>query len=130
MKQLTLLLVLLSLVSVSCQKEDEAIVLPLPGDVLQLVAPMGSNYDDQVYVSLSKGKIHVMPYRNYDLAFEASAQGFHIYLNGAKYMFASRTTTSDFFWQTPPMPIGVLMQNNVMLTVRPLETGGCSPLRM
>lgn len=97
MKQLTLLLVLLSLVSVSCQKEDEAIVLPLPGDVLQLVAPMGSNYDDQVYVSLSKGKIHVMPYRNYDLAFEASAQGFHIYLNGAKYMFASRTTTSDFF---------------------------------
>lgn len=97
MKQQTLLLLIISFFALSCQKEDEAVVLPLPGEVLQLVAEMGNNYDDQVYVSLKKGQVHVVPYRNFDLAFEASPLGFHIYLNGAKYMFATRTGSNDFF---------------------------------
>ncbi len=92
-----ILLLSLSMLWISCQKEDEAIVLPLPGNVENLVAPMGVNYDDQVYVSLAKGKVFTIPYRNYDLAFEASAQGFHIYLNGAKFMFAANSGTSDYF---------------------------------
>ncbi len=97
MKLQSLTLMLIAVLFFSCQKEEEAIVLPPPGDVEQLIAVMGNNYDDQVYVSLSKGKVHVVPYRNYDLAFEAAPQGFHIYLNGAKYMFACPAGTSDFF---------------------------------
>jgi len=81
----------------SCQKEDDRVVLPLPGTVNQMVAPMGANYDDQVYVSLNKGVIHIAPYRAYDLMFESSAQGLHVYLNSGKLMFGARTTTSDFF---------------------------------
>jgi len=76
MNKLTLLMLLLSFFSVSCQKEDEAIVLPLPGDVSQLIAPMGNDYTDQVYVSLSKGKVHIVPYRNFDLAFEPQLKVF------------------------------------------------------
>lgn len=78
-----------------CQKEDEAIVLPAPGPVQQVMAELGSNYDDQVYVSLSKGTMHTVSYRTFDLAFEASPQGRHIYLNGAKYMFLSHTGNAD-----------------------------------
>jgi HmuY protein len=91
------LFIIVAWVFASCQKEDEAVVLPLPGPVQQLVAPMGSNYDDQVYVSLSLGKITVAPYRAYDLMFESSEQGMHVYLNSGKLMFASRTNNGDFF---------------------------------
>ena len=72
---------MVALIFSSCQKEDEAVILPLPGPVQQLIAPMGSNYDDQVYVSLSLGKITVAPYRAYDLLFESSDQGSHVYFN-------------------------------------------------
>lgn len=91
------LFIIVALIFSSCQKEDEAIVLPPPGPVQQLVAPMGSNYDDQVYVSLSLGKVTVAPYRAYDLMFESSALGMHVYLNSGKLMFASRTNNGDFF---------------------------------
>lgn len=97
MRKAAIVLVLCSVFSFSCQKEDEAIVLPPPGNVEQLVAPMGSNYDDQVYVSLKKSKIQVVPYRNFDLSFEASELGYHVYLNGAKFMFAAGSGSCDFF---------------------------------
>lgn len=90
------LFIVVALIVSSCQKEDEAVVLPPPGSVQQLVAPMGSNYDDQVYVSLSLGTVTVAPYRAYDLMFESSAQGMHVYLNSGKLMFASRTNNGDF----------------------------------
>lgn len=81
----------------SCQKEDVAVVLPPPGPVQQLIAPMGMNYDNQVYVSLSQGKITIAPYRAYDLMFEASPLGMHIYLNSGKLMFASMASNPDFY---------------------------------
>lgn len=79
----------------SCQKEDEAIDLPSPGDSKSLVAAMGVNYDNQVYVSLSKNLVYAANYKNFDLAFEASLTGRHIYLNGAKYMFLAHSGTTN-----------------------------------
>ena len=96
MRNYLILFALLVLAS-SCQKDDESVVLPSPGPVKQLFAPMGINYDDQVYVSLSQGKITLAPYRNYDLMFESSVQGMHVYLNSGKLMFASQTNNGDFF---------------------------------
>lgn len=96
MRNTWILLLGLVIILSSCQKEDDRIVLPPPGPVQQLVATLGNNYDEQVYVSLSKGLVHSAPYRNFDLAFEAAETGFHIYLNGAKYMFACRTGSTDF----------------------------------
>lgn len=81
----------------SCMKEDDAITLPAPGPVKQGTANMGLNYENQVYFDLETGNSIVRPYKNYDLAFEASKNGSHIYLNSAKFMFASNTQSYDMF---------------------------------
>lgn len=91
----TVLLMLCAGFLASCEKEDEAITLPAPGDSKSMVAEMGSNYDNQIYISLSKGLINSANYKNFDLAFEAAPTGRHIYLNGAKYMFLSHSGTAD-----------------------------------
>ncbi len=84
-----------ALLLASCEKEDTAVTLPKPGPVTPLQANMGVNYDNQIYISLSSNTQFSVPCKGYDLAFEASASGMHIYLNGAKLMFATRTATWD-----------------------------------
>ncbi|MBL0340668.1 MAG: hypothetical protein IPP71_06950 [Bacteroidetes bacterium] len=79
----------------SCEKEDTAIVLPPPGDLKLSVANMGSNYDNQVYFDFETGFQKSVPYRSYDLAFEASADGFRVYLNTGKFMFIANTFSTD-----------------------------------
>jgi len=87
----------LSLLAVfSCEKQEDPIVLPPAGNTQQLVAPMGSDYRDQVYVSLSNQKVSVVSDRQFDLAFETAPGSFAIYLNNAKYMFAARSGSSVF----------------------------------
>ncbi len=78
----------------SCMKEDEAITLPLPGNVKQMSAVMGNNYETQIFVNLETGATVSRPYKAYDLAFEASAQGMRIYLNSGKYMFACNSNST------------------------------------
>lgn len=87
-------LFIIALLFTSCQKEDEALVLPAPGDELTMAATMGNNYDNQVYVSLANNKIHTADYRNFDLALEAAPNGRRIYLNTAKFMFLSHSGTA------------------------------------
>lgn len=91
---LILLLVLVTVFS-SCMKEDEAIVLPPPGDMQQMVAVMGNNYDNQVYVSLSRQTVVSRPYRAYDLAFETSSGNLRIWTNSGKVMQAARSGQFD-----------------------------------
>lgn len=94
----------------SCEKDDEAITLPPPGDLQNAEAAMGINYDNQVYFSFGSGQSVTKPYRIYDLAFEASADGYRVYLNTAKYMFAKKTSSTDIttadssggLWKTDP----------------------------
>ncbi len=88
-------LLVLSTILFSCEKEDKAIVLPPPGALTKATANIGPNYDSQVYVNLATGSEVTRPFNNYDLAFEASATGFHIYLNTGKFMFACRTGRTD-----------------------------------
>ncbi|MCE2846824.1 MAG: HmuY family protein [Sphingobacteriales bacterium] len=93
---LQLLFVLLIPALFSCEKEDTAIQLPPSGDLSQAVAVMGSDYDRQVFVSLSSGAITSAPSRSHDLTFEADPAGYRIYLNSAKLMFAGRSGCYDF----------------------------------
>ncbi len=86
---------LAALLFTSCEKEDTAIILPPPGDLQLTVANMGSNYDNQVYLDFETGYQKTVPYRSYDLAFEASADGFRVYLNTGKLMFVANTTSTD-----------------------------------
>jgi hypothetical protein len=88
MKNIVLIFASALLLFSSCMKEDDAITLPSPGSVKQMTAVMGNNYETQIYVNLETGASVSRPYKAYDLAFEASAQGMRIYLNSGKYMFA------------------------------------------
>jgi hypothetical protein len=94
MRRLGLLMLFLVVLS-SCMKDDDAITLPDPGPVKQGTANMGLNYDNQVFFDLETGNSVVRPCKTYDLAFEASKNGFNIYLNSAKFMFASNTQSYD-----------------------------------
>lgn len=88
------LLVTLLLVT-ACEKAEKPLVLPPAGAIDTLSASMGVNYDNQVYVDFQTGTTKSVPYRSYDLAFEASADGFRIYLNTAKFMFVGNTGNTD-----------------------------------
>ncbi len=100
----------LLLIFASCEKEDVAMQLPPPGTLETMVANMGIYYDNQVYVDLETGSQKIVPYRIYDLAFEASATGFRVYLNTGKYMFVANTGATDIAtadstgheWKTEP----------------------------
>jgi len=82
----------------SCEKQEDPIVLPPAGVTQKLVAPMGNDYLNQVYVSLSKNRMTVVPTLQFDLAFETSPEGFAIYLNNSKYMFAAVSNTGNFHY--------------------------------
>jgi hypothetical protein len=89
------LLAYCSLFLTSCEKEDSPITLPPPGEMKVVSASMGLNYDDQVFVDFETGLTKTVPYRSYDLAFEASADGWRVYLNTGKLMFVANTTSND-----------------------------------
>ena len=80
----------------SCEKEDKAMLLPASGDLTRVVANIQSNYSKQVYVSLSKNIQLTRNLKDWDLAFEADANGFHVYLNSGKYMFVCHTGDTGF----------------------------------
>lgn len=95
MKKELILLFLSAIFFASCEKEDTPITLPPPGDVEVMSAAMGLNYDDQVYVDFETGFSKTVPYRSYDLSFEASPTGFRVYLNTGKLMFVANTFSTD-----------------------------------
>lgn len=91
-----LYIVITALLFAACEKEDTAYTLPPPGDLQNMVAEMGNSYQNQVFVDLSTGNKVSRSYKLYDLAFEASATGWRIYLNTAKYMFTANTGDTSF----------------------------------
>jgi hypothetical protein len=80
----------------SCEKEDSAYTLPPPGDLQSMVAAMGNNYENQVFVDLSTGEQVTRSYKLYDIALEASPDGWRLYLNTAKFMFLANTGDTSF----------------------------------
>src|SRR5688572_7375307 len=109
MRRIIIFLILCVTLS-ACEKEDIPVTLPAPGSLQNAVANMGINYDDQVYFDFETGEQKTVPYRAYDLAFEASPNGFHIYLNTGKFMFVANTGANDITiadstgheWKTDP----------------------------
>lgn len=80
----------------SCEKKE----LPAPafnrGDLITNQVDMGSTYQNQLWFSLAENRIVSMNRRtDWDLAFEASAVGNHIMLNGSKGMKVYKTTCTD-----------------------------------
>lgn len=93
MKHFLLLLILLAGLSACSTKE-----LPVPKraettDQLD----MGTDYNYQVFYSLAEGKeVSRNLKTDWDLSFESGADGFHVFLNSSKLMYAFNTGTDDF----------------------------------
>ncbi|MEI7801104.1 MAG: HmuY family protein [Bacteroidota bacterium] len=80
----------------SCFKEDEPVVLSAPGEVQMSQVAMGPDYANQIYYKLSNKAEQLSDHHCWDLAFETSPSGFHIWLNGGHLVFAANTNSSNF----------------------------------
>ncbi len=89
-------LALLVTLFASCFKEDDPIVLPPPGDVQMSQVGMGPDYLNQIYFKLSNKDTLVNDHRCWDLAFENSANGYHIWVNGGNMILVANTNSSNF----------------------------------
>ncbi len=90
------LIVVFAAVLCSCEKKE----LPAPafdrGDLITNQVDMGSTYKNQIWFSLGENRIISTNVRtDWDLAFEASAGGNHIMLNGSKGMKVFKTLYTD-----------------------------------
>jgi hypothetical protein len=67
----------------SCEKEENALVLPPPGTASHDAVDMGADYNKQIFYDFDSGSpVFTSDPSLWDLAFEASADGRHVYMNG------------------------------------------------
>lgn len=98
MRNTLLYITLLMFVLSSCFKEDEMIPAHDPGDLIEAEVDLGGGgYPLQVYFNLSDSSTVASNNRvNWDLAFESSEEGWHIFLNSSCFMWAGATGITDF----------------------------------
>ena len=81
----------------SCFKEDEMIPAHDPGDVIEAEVALGELYTQQVYFNLSDSSTVASNNKDdWDLAFESTEEGWHIFLNTSCFMWAGATGITDF----------------------------------
>jgi len=80
----------------SCFKKDNAIVLPPPGQVQLAQLGIGPSYEKQAYFQLASEDSVVNKFNQWDIAFDASANGYHIWVNGGNMALAANTNRTDF----------------------------------
>lgn len=81
----------------SCEKEEKAIVLPPAGPAAPGSVTMGEEYEDQVFYDFETNKVvSTSGTTSWDLAFEASPEGWHLFMNGGKGVFLYNTHKTAF----------------------------------
>ncbi len=78
----------------SCFKKDKPVTLPPRGESQMAQIPLGSSYTNQVYFQFKTGNTFTSEYRKWDLAFESSENGYHIWLNGGNMELAAFLSSS------------------------------------
>src|ERR1043166_5868532 len=69
----------------SCEKKEEAIVLPPQGPASHDSIVMGVNYDKQIFYDFETGlSVYSSNHDAWDLAFEGGPDGRNIYINGGQ----------------------------------------------
>ncbi len=82
---------------VGCLKEEAPITPTKSGNVITRTIEMTPQYRYQVFYNLEKDSIMSRnPKWDWDLSFDASADGSVVHLNAAKFMFSSQMPTEDF----------------------------------
>lgn len=80
----------------SCFKDDTAIVLPPPGDAEISQVSMGSDYQRQIYFDMATEDTLASNYNCWDLCFQSTADGWHIWINGGNLAMIANMNTQDF----------------------------------
>ena len=82
---------------VGCLKDEEPVKPTASGNVITRTIEMTPQYRYQVFYNLEEDSLKSRNLKwDWDLAFDASADGSVVRINGAKYMFSSRMPTEDF----------------------------------
>lgn len=91
------LLILLLCVFSGCATKEKALTLPPAGNYIPGSISMGEDYEDQVFYDFENNKV-VATSANaaWDLAFESSANGSHVFMNGGKGIYLYNTHETDF----------------------------------
>lgn len=85
---------LLAVVFTSCTKKEDHYD---SYDLETVTIPMGKDYAGQYFYNLSTSSVVQQNDRDaWDLAFQAEPDGYHIFLNSAKYMSAYKTSSTNF----------------------------------
>ena len=85
-----------SLFVISCQKPDEPIALPRQNGSQRVEIDMGEDYTDQLFFDFETNSIvYTSPILSWDLAFEASPVGYHVFMNGAAKVLTYNTHETD-----------------------------------
>ena len=80
----------------SCEKEDSPVILPPAGSAIPATVTMGETYDNEIYFDFETGSVvKISPNNLWDIAFEASSDGYHAYLNGGMDIFAYNTQNTN-----------------------------------
>jgi hypothetical protein len=88
------LVVLMALIT-SCVKDEKPVDKPSIVETVQI--PMGAEYEDQFYFDLESNQTVKRVSRfDWDLAFESTADGNLVFINGYKFMFAYNTGKTKF----------------------------------
>lgn len=89
MKKNIIILILISILFVSCFKEDRMLPAHIPGDVTTVIIPMTKLYTDQFYYKLETNEIVASNDRSiFDLMFECGDSTLSIKLNTANFAMA------------------------------------------
>jgi hypothetical protein len=88
------LLVLMGLLFASCEKSETPVKLPPAGSAQQTKIDLGEDYEDQIFFDFETGKeVMMSKVSSWDLAFEASADGYHVFINGGRNIFINHTNS-------------------------------------
>jgi hypothetical protein len=100
-----LLILLLPVFLYSCEKPEEALVLPPPTGASHATLELGADYSRQVFFDFASGKaVMSSDPKAWHLAFETGADQRHIFMNGGEkvYIHNTRKTSFSDVTQLPP----------------------------
>ncbi len=91
----------------SCEKDEDAIVLPPRGTASYDSVVLGESYDKQIFYDFESGMpVFTSDPKSWDLAFEATPEGRHIFINGGQDVWVYNTHKKDLA-QVKTLPQGL-----------------------
>lgn len=87
-----------SFVFTSCEKKENAIVLPpISADIRPGTVNIGEQYETQVFYDFESNKVvQSSSFDTWDISFEASKDGYHVWMNGGLDLYIYNTHQTNF----------------------------------